>query len=32
MNLSRRSLLASFGVGGFARLRWPAPLRATSTA
>ena len=30
MNLSRRSLLASFGVGGFAGLRWPAPLRATS--
>jgi len=30
MNLSRRSLLASFGVGGFAGLRWPALLRATS--
>ena len=30
MNISRRSLLASFGVGGFAGLRRPAPLRATS--
>jgi len=32
MNISRRSLLASFGVGGFAGLRRPAPLRATSAA
>ena len=32
MNLSRRSLLASFGVAGFAGLRWPAPLRATLAA
>ena len=29
MYLSRRSLLASFGVGGFPGLRSPAPLRAT---
>jgi hypothetical protein len=32
MNLSRRSLLAAFGVGGFAGLRSPAPLRATPAA
>jgi hypothetical protein len=32
MNVSRRSLLASFGVGGLAGLRSPAPRRATSAA